>query len=1836
MKKVKYLFISVMTLGIFMLTSCALFSNNTGGNTSTSGNINTSGSSEATQGGTSTQGATSEASQGTTTGGATSSEVSTTQGSSSQATSTEGQQTSTSTETSATTPVSKVNVIFYNGSSIYTTVEVNVNSKVTLPEAPTKEGHEFLNWCTDQGLSSDFNTNTLIQTETKLYAKFSVNTYQVTFKDGTEVLDTKTVNYNNEVELFTPTKTGYDFGGWYTDSGLTTSFVSTTKITEPITLYAKFTIKTFQVTVMDGSSTFATVNVNYNESPILDANPEKNGYQFTGYYTDPGLSNPFDTTTKITDSITIYIGFLDASSVTTVVFNDTIGDGAADLTKPIGYTLSSSELPVLEKNGYQFEGWYLDSGFNTLFVSQVLTAEPLNLYAKWSEAIPVSKIQGANEVAYILFTYDTDATYEASYKLTSKSTYNDVASELIRHDSTSGRIDILGLTPGSYDFKLTKTKDNKESYYNGSFEVYAQDRSGYAHNNYTDGVGAYNDDGTLKAGADIIYVSDATKNTVTYNGKTGIVQILANLKNSSNPVCIRFLDMVKTTQWDSKTYSSYSSSAILADYGDAESEGGKYYIDKLLNAGANTIDTDLANGITTLEGLEKFSYGTSSDSYWNMCDIQNASNITIEGVGENAGLFQWGLNWKNCSKIEIKNLLFDKYTEDACSFEGSTDSETLSDYADIGRYWVHNNTFTQGLNRWDVSDDQDKHEGDGATDFKRTGNITLSYNHYIENHKTGLIGSDDGTYTANVTFHHNYYEGCNSRMPLGRNANMHMYNNYYYGSTGTNMSIRARGYAFVENSVFENCKNPVECKQGTRKEKSGSVVYDMTAYTGKVKSYNNTFTNCTGSNNATIVTDREDTVSNSCSYGTTFDKDPSIFYYDSENHRSNVTVLNDTADVKAYVLATAGHGAGFYYVDESNLEKHTVTYNFLDENNNTISQSQTRQVTDGKSAPEVNLSIPGYSFKGYYTTSGSSYSITTPITTDTTINVVYQAKEAFTVTFVSYVNNLEETIDTVTVYEGDTVTRPTTDPTKDGYTFDDWYTSSSFTDEFDFTEPITGETKIYANFNEYVEGQELFEKANASTPSSGTIFDVAGITVTITGTADLVEKSTTSVDGKYTFTHAVLPGGGGRTYTVRSTTARTIVVYYTIADSSWADQNKQLVVDGTTVTSYSSSNKCPGTTPVAYELTLAANTDCIISASGSRLVIWGFEYTNTSSSQQNPDPQSDLTLNMYTLARSSKNTSYNNGQYVTSHVKTIYKAGESFSSANLSANYENAEIALSDLTVTGYSNSVGSHEITVTYSGATAKYTVYVLADSEYYNVAVGANYAVGSTTTINSETYITFKTIEQALEYLRGFTTPTASNRANLYISAGYYNEKVVIDIPYLTISGAGMAKATYTNDEAYSSSEYSAATIIEWDSLYGVVERGFTNITDSTQTVYVTEAALYCEIKNLTISNWWNNDARFNSMYDYLKDIYYYDSSKSQNVYLASDNQVKEHRALALLVQADHFIMEGCSLLGYQDTVEFFTGRSYLKNCYVTGATDYIFGTNATVYFKNSTIHTIYNGKSSQGGYVNAFKGQNASSSDAITYGCIYDGCTFEADSNVANGIIALGRPWTTSSAVMIMNSTISAKYSKDATASTSVGRYCDWNSSILAADSKFYEYNNTGDGALSSSVTGMTLVSSSVAADYNTLSKIFGTSNGGVTYSDSWNGTTTPETDDNTYYYFDGTTSSTGTAYYFTGDLQNKTGSIGDMTVDATNGGKFSYNTGGYTQFNQGTTLTITVTQASHIVVESFTGQYNYTICDGTTTYTANSDTYSIDVAANSTVVVTATATAYLYKLCVDPIK
>lgn len=74
-----------------------------------------------------------------------------------------------------------------------------------------------------------------------LYAKWSINQYTISFdvNDGTAVAPI-TQDYGSSVEAPTaPSKEGYTFAGWYSDSELTTEYIFSTMSVENITVYAE-------------------------------------------------------------------------------------------------------------------------------------------------------------------------------------------------------------------------------------------------------------------------------------------------------------------------------------------------------------------------------------------------------------------------------------------------------------------------------------------------------------------------------------------------------------------------------------------------------------------------------------------------------------------------------------------------------------------------------------------------------------------------------------------------------------------------------------------------------------------------------------------------------------------------------------------------------------------------------------------------------------------------------------------------------------------------------------------------------------------------------------------------------------------------------------------------------------------------------------------------------------------------------------------------------------------------------------------------------------------------------------------------------------------------------------------------------------------------------------------------------------------------------------------------------------------------------------------------------------------------------------------------------------
>ncbi len=562
------------------------------------------------------------------------------------------------------------------------------------------------------------------------------------------------------------------------------------------------------------------------------------------------------------------------------------------------------------------------------------------------------------------------SSYTAYIKGGDISSYQEIDDQLVRVSSNNVRVDAVGLKTGTYSLKLVSNTSAEIEL--TDINVKTDDRSGYAFHGRTSsdeaytGIGAYKDDGTLKNNAKVIYVTEATKNNIDEDGD-GIgdghsLFYYLNTSSASQPLDVRIIGTISAPTLTAVNTTVSKLADKKYDVKVMKSNGTvlETSIEEYSHYDSSKVKTQITVGgygsftsTNQLEGLRsKITYGTTSyggntykdyDSYFNMMDIDGKSNITIEGIGIDATISQWGFTWKRCKSIEIKNLTFENYTEDACSFEGDETKNEDPTAFQYCNYWIHNNTFNRGNNGWDVSFEQDKADGDGATDFKGLRNVTVSYNHYYDNHKTGLVGGSDNHFQANFTFHHNYYDQCKARLPFARQANMHMYNNYYYKSSDNNMQVYAGAYAFIENCYFKDIDktfilsneyfktndtvpnsnktyykdtNGTEIALDSSVTISGSKVKidgkDVTIYEKRspaVKSYNNVFDNCNRYNegNVLITNSRTSTISNGNFVSSSFDNDSSLFYLKNDGS-TNVSVMNTANELPTLIPNVAGAG----------------------------------------------------------------------------------------------------------------------------------------------------------------------------------------------------------------------------------------------------------------------------------------------------------------------------------------------------------------------------------------------------------------------------------------------------------------------------------------------------------------------------------------------------------------------------------------------------------------------------------------------------------------------------------------------------------------------------------------------------------------------------------------------------------------------------------------------------------------------------------------------------------------------------------------------------------------
>ena len=347
---------------------------------------------------------------------------------------------------------------------------------------------------------------------------------------------------------------------------------------------------------------------------------------------------------------------------------------------------------------------------------------------------------------------------------------NRIDDMLIRQYKGYMRADAVGLKAGSHTMKIVPVIDGKEDSSKAAetkTNAYSHDRSGFGFVNGSSS-GAYNDDGTLKSDAVVVYVTNENKDTVTASidatGKgaeelTGVQNIILGYKKGKEkrPLNIRFI--------------------------------GNITDPSVLTKGDIMVDSVTAG-------------------------------CTIEGIGSDATFNGFGLVMKNCSNVEVRNLGFmncNSNEGDDCGLQQKNN-----------HIWVHNCDFFYG----DAGSDSDQAKGDGALDTKTSTFVTHSYNHFWDNGKCNLQGMKSESTENYITYHHNWYDHSDSRHPRIRTCSVHCYNNYFDGNAKYGVGVTMGASCFVENNYFRNCKYPMlismqgsdEITGGTFSDEEGGII----------------------------------------------------------------------------------------------------------------------------------------------------------------------------------------------------------------------------------------------------------------------------------------------------------------------------------------------------------------------------------------------------------------------------------------------------------------------------------------------------------------------------------------------------------------------------------------------------------------------------------------------------------------------------------------------------------------------------------------------------------------------------------------------------------------------------------------------------------------------------------------------------------------------------------------------------------------------------------------------------------------------------------------------------
>lgn len=296
------------------------------------------------------------------------------------------------------------------GTAVIPSIEVKAGEAYSLPE-PTREGYTFGGWYLEPDFQTSANFMVLSNQDRTLYAKWEPNLYTVTFDSngGTELPSVS--GYFDDVfnAPEQPTRSGYDFSGWFLDDTTFQEPFTFGKFPLDTTLYAKWIATIYSITYnLDGGTLGANSPTGYTIEDDLIVFPDasKIGYTFEGWFANAALSgspivaiNP-----NLLQDVTLFAKFEVIQY--TITFDSQGGTPVDDLTANFGSLIEAPAEPT--KRGHTFLGWLLDG---EAFVFNTMPFEGADLEASWevNKYTVTFEVDGGDPLADTTLEVDYDS-----------------------------------------------------------------------------------------------------------------------------------------------------------------------------------------------------------------------------------------------------------------------------------------------------------------------------------------------------------------------------------------------------------------------------------------------------------------------------------------------------------------------------------------------------------------------------------------------------------------------------------------------------------------------------------------------------------------------------------------------------------------------------------------------------------------------------------------------------------------------------------------------------------------------------------------------------------------------------------------------------------------------------------------------------------------------------------------------------------------------------------------------------------------------------------------------------------------------------------------------------------------------------------------------------------------------------------------------------------------------------------------------------------------------------------------------------------------------------------